>query len=271
MGPRAGALTPAGDQPVNHGPLLLTGGTGRLGRELLTELPRLGVADLEAPGRSDLDITDAENVGLYVTAARPRLVVHAAAYTNVAEAESRRAECWDANVAGTRHLVAAAREVGARFLFVSTDYVFYGDRPGGGYREDDTPGPVRNYYSLTKLVAEESVRAAPGSLVLRTSFRPREWPYPQAFDDLFTSQDYVDVIAPLVAEVVQRYDRGQVPYGTLHVATERKSVFDLARRRSPAVARASRASAKVELPADVSLNTDRWRALRARWAAKVRG
>ena len=256
---------------VTDRPLLLTGGTGRLGRELLTELPRLGVAGLVAPGRAELDITAAENVRAYLAAARPRLIVHAAAYTNVAEAETRRAECWAANVAGTRHLVATAREVGARFLFVSTDYEFYGDRPGGDYREDDTPGPVRNYYSLTKLVAEEAVRSLPGSLVLRTSFRPREWPYPQAFDDLFTSQDYVDVIAPLVAEVVQRYDLGQVPFGTLHVATERKSVYEVAARRAPGVTRAPRASAGVELPADVSLNTDRWRSLRARWAEEVRG
>ena len=93
-------------------------------------------------------------------------------------------------------------------------------------------------------LAEEAARAYPAALVLRTSFRPREWPYETAFDDLYTSQDYVDVIAPLVAEVVYRFDRGEVPYDTLHVATERKSVYELARRRAPDVQRASRASAR---------------------------
>lgn len=251
------------------GPVLLTGGSGRLGRELVTELPRLAVGPLLAPASAELDVTDAEALAAYVAGRRPRLVVHAAAYTDVAGAEANRQACWRVNVEGTRHLVAAARAVGARLLLVSTDYVFYGDQDGavtGGYGEDDTPGPVRNYYALTKLVSEEAAHAYDRALVLRTSFRPREWPYPRAFEDLYTTQDYVDVIAPLVAEVIMRFDRGEVPYRTLHVATERKSVYELAQRRAPEVARASRAEAGVELPADVSLDTRRWQQLRRRWA-----
>lgn len=261
-------MSPDSTPPPASGPLLLTGGTGRLGRELQAELPKLGLTQLLAPSRAELDLTDAHNVSDYLSAARPRLIIHAAAYTNVAQAEVQRQQCWSANVEGTRSVVSAARALGARLLLVSTDYVFYGDQDAasGGYRESDTPGPVRNYYSLTKLVAEEAALGYAESLVLRTSFRPREWPYPQAFDDLFTSQDYVDVIAPLVAEVIYRYDQGQVPHRVLHVATERKSVYELARRRAPGVARASRAGAAVELPSDVTLNTDRWQALRRRWA-----
>lgn len=256
------------------GPVLLTGGSGRLGSELRALLPQLGWHDLLAPRSGQLDVTNAAGVASYAREHLPRLVVHAAAYTNVAQAEEQRDLCWRVNVEGTRNLVAAARSVGAAFVLVSTDYVFYGDArqadgAGAGYREDDTPGPVRNYYSLTKLVAEEAARAYENSLVLRTSFRPREWPYPVAYDDLFTTQDYVDVIAPLVAEVLYRYDLGEVPYPTLHVATDRKSVYDLARRRAPEVGRASRSSSPVELPADVSLNTDRLQELRASWRARA--
>jgi dTDP-4-dehydrorhamnose reductase len=251
--------------------VVLTGGSGRLGRELQVEMLRLSVGELLAPTRAQLDITDRAGVSAYVRALRPRLIVHAAAFTDVAGAEQHRQACWSANVEGTRNLVAAAREAQARLVLISTDYVFYGDQEvgeghGSGYREEDTPGPVRNYYALTKLVAEEAARSYAGALVLRTSFRPREWPYRNAFDDLFTSQDYVDVIAPLVAETVFRHDRGEVPYDTLHVATERKSVYELARRRAPDVTRASRLSANVELPADVSLNTERWQDLLRRWA-----
>lgn len=258
-----------GDQAVSEvsagGRVLLTGGNGRLGRELTRLLPPLLGSELLAPTSAELDVTSAEATTAFVTRERPRLVVHAAAYTDVKGAEEERSECWRVNVEGTRNLVAASREVGAGLVQISTDYVFYGDR--GGYREEDTPGPTRNYYALTKLVAEEAARAHPRSLVLRTSFRPREWPYPRAFDDLFTSQDYVDVIAPLVAEAVARFAAGEVPYRTLHVATERKSVFELARRRAPSVERASKASAGVELPDDVSLDTGRWRALRESWTA----
>ncbi|HZJ09603.1 MAG TPA: sugar nucleotide-binding protein, partial [Trueperaceae bacterium] len=149
----------------------------------------------------------------------------------------------------------------ARLVHISTDYVFWGDR--GHYAEDDVLGPVRNYYALTKLVAEEAARAARAHLVIRTSFRPRRWEHPVAFADLYTSQDYVDVIAPEIAAAVLRCD--DVPYTTLHIATERKSVLDLARRRAPDVGVGQRVDAAVALPEDVSLDTSRWRALKRDW------
>ncbi len=242
--------------PPAAGSLLLTGGSGVLGRELRALLP--GVM---APGSLDLDVTDERRAAQVIASAAPRVVVHCAAYTDVRAAESERERCWLVNVVGTRNVARAAREAGARLVHVSTDYVFFGDR--GGYREDDVPGPVRNYYSLTKLVAEEVVRAQPDSLVVRTSFRPRAWPYPTAFTDLYTSQDYVDVIAPLLVELIAHLD--EVEDDTLHVATERKSVFDLAARRAPGVRRASKAEAGVPLPDDVSLDVERFGRLRAAW------
>lgn len=238
------------------GPILLTGGSGRLGTELRALLP-----DVVAPPRSELDVTDPASVRRALERLEPAVVVHAAAYTDVAGAEREREACWRVNVAGTRNVALAARDTGAGLVHVSTDYVFWGD--AGGYREDDPVGPVRNHYALSKLVAEELARTHGGALVLRTSFRPRAWPYDTAFDDVYTSQDYVDVIAPMLARAIAR--RRDIPHDTLHVATERKSVFELARRRRPDVARGSKASAGVDLPDDISLDTTRWRELCAGW------
>jgi dTDP-4-dehydrorhamnose reductase len=231
--------------------LLLTGGGGRLGRELRPLLP-----DLIAPPRAELDVTDPASVAAAVARHRPDAIVHAAAYTDVARAEVDREACWRVNVAGTRHVLAAAAAV--RVVFISTDYVFWGDR--GGYREADQVGPVRNHYALSKLVGEELVRSHPQHLIVRTSFRARVWPHPVAFTDLFSSQDYVDVIAPEIALLLTHLQR--VDDRVLHVATERKSAFELAQRRAPDVAAASKASAGVALPDDVSLDTARWVALR---------
>ncbi|MDL2342992.1 NAD(P)-dependent oxidoreductase [Deinococcus sp. MIMF12] len=236
--------------------ILLTGGGGRLGAELRALLP--GVV---APSSRELDVTADAQVQAVVQREAPDLIVHAAAYTDVGGAETQREACWQVNVEGTRAVARAANEVGARLLHISTDYVFSGET--GDYREDDPPGPVVNYYALTKLVAEEAARTARHRLILRTSFRPREFQYPVAFSDVYTSQDYVDIIAPLVAQVVRHAP--EIPYDLLHVATERKSVYDLARRRRPDVREGRRAEARVVLPADVSLNTERWTALRAGW------
>ncbi|ACO47033.1 NAD(P)-dependent oxidoreductase [Deinococcus deserti] len=237
--------------------ILLTGGGGRLGTELQALLP-----NIVAPSSRELDVTNSAQVLEMVWCKRPEVIVHAAAYTNVGGAEEDRETCWRVNVEGTRHMAQAANEVGAKLVQISTDYVFSGAQ--GDYRETDIPGPPVNYYALTKLVAEEAARTAGQHLIVRTSFRPREFQYPVAFSDVYTGQDYVDIIAPLVAEAVLH--ALEIPDSVLHIVTERKSVFDLARRRNPAVREGRRADVTVPLPADVSLNTDRWQALRANWA-----
>jgi dTDP-4-dehydrorhamnose reductase len=236
--------------------IALTGARGRLGTELQSLLP--GVTPLLRP---DFDLTRPETVSAALDRRRPRLIVHAAAYTDVAGAEKNRADCWRANVEGTRHLVSEAMRREIPLVHISTDYVFDGVR--GGYKETDELGPVRNYYSLTKLVAEEVVRLHPRHLVIRTSFRPREWPYPSAFEDVFTGQDYVDVIAPEIALAVRHL--GEIPYDTLHIVTERKSVYELARRRKPDVLPGSKKDVAVSLPDDISLDISRWTELKKRW------
>ncbi|MGY2894076.1 SDR family oxidoreductase [Deinococcus sp. UYEF24] len=236
--------------------ILLTGGNGRLGTELQQLIP-----DIVAPGSTELDITDLGIVLDIVRRERPDLIVHAAAYTNVGGAEKDRAKCWTVNVEGTRNMALAANEVGAKLLHISTDYVFDGEQ--GGYKETDTPGPTVNYYSLTKLVAEEAARSAAKHLIVRTSFRPREFAYPVAFSDVYTSQDYVDIIAPQIALVVDHAP--EIEDEVLHIATERKSVYELARRRKPDVREGKKASASVQLPGDVSLDSSRWETIRKGW------
>lgn len=233
--------------------LLLTGGSGRLGTEL-----RYLMSNLVAPPSGEMNITELESVLAFVRQERPNVIVHAAAYTNVGRAETDRQTCWAVNVEGTRHVAKAANEVEAKLVHISTDYVFSGEQ--GNYHENDTPGSVVNYYALTKLVAEEAARAAARHLIIRTSFRPREFAYPVAFSDVYTSQDYVDVIAPQVALAVRH--ALDITDEVLHIAAERKSVFELAKRRKPDVREGMRASASVRLPGDVSLDSGRWHAIR---------
>jgi dTDP-4-dehydrorhamnose reductase len=234
--------------------ILLTGGNGRLGSELKALIP-----GMVAPASGDMDITELDSVLNVVRRERPDLIVHAAAYTNVGGAEQDREQCWAVNVVGTRNMARAANEVGAKLLHISTDYVFGGEQ--GGYTERSTPGPVVNYYSLTKLVAEEAARAASKHLIVRTSFRPREFAYPVAFSDVYTSQDYVDIIAPEIALAIE--NASIIPDELLHIATERKSVYELAKRRRPDVREGRRAEATVTLPGDVSLDSSRWHKVKA--------
>ncbi len=225
-----------------------------MGKELIPQLEARGW-NVTAPPSRDLDITDETAVADALEAAQPDIVLHLAAYTDVAKAEKEREQCWAVNVAGTRHV---ARHAPGRLVHFSTDYVFDGER--GLYTETDAPNPS-NYYSLTKTVAEEAARSARNALIVRTTFKDAVWRYPIAFDDQFTSADFTDVIAAEILSLMLNLDR--VQDDVLHVVTERKSVFELAHRRNPGVQPGSRSSARVHIPPDVSLNNSRWGALKA--------
>lgn len=245
-------------------PLLLTGGSGRLGRELLPLL-----TGAQAPNRAALDVTDQRSVRAYFAAHQPQLVVHAAGYTDVLGAEQQPAECWRVNVQGTRHIAQACFAQGATLVHISSDYVFWGDTDParaarGGYLEHDPTGPTRNTYALSKLAAETEVTRITRALIVRTSFRARAWPYPTAFTDVRTSQAYVDEIAPELALAITHAPR-LIAAGerVLHVVGAATTVFELAQRRKPDVQPASRTQAGVPLPCDIILNRNRWLAWRA--------
>lgn len=147
--------------------LLLTGARGQVGTELMRALPRLG--DVVSFDRASLDIEDPRAVEAAVAAARPDVIVNAAAYTAVDLAESEPQRANAVNVVGPLYLAEAARRFGALLVHYSTDYVFDGAKQGS-YCETDQPSPV-NVYGASKLAGERAVMAtAPRHLVLRTSW-----------------------------------------------------------------------------------------------------
>jgi dTDP-4-dehydrorhamnose reductase len=237
------------DHRVIYGRKLILGGSGVLG----TLLQKL-ITNAVAPSSREVDITDPSSLARALEHHQPEMIVNLAAYTDVAGAEHDHDRCWKVNVNGAQNIITALRNSKTPLVHISTDYVFDGRK--GNYREDDVPGPTRNYYALTKLVAEQIVELHAHQLTIRTSFRPGQWPHPVAFQDLYTSQDYVDLIAPDIALAIERFH--EIPHRILHIATERKSSFDLAKRRRPDVRGGFRRDAPVELPEDISLDVTRW-------------
>lgn len=229
--------------------IFLTGGHGLLGPELRK------LRDYFAPEEHEMDITDLSQVIETVARATPEFVFHAAAYTNVAKAETQWKRCYEVNAIGTRNMITAAREVGATFIYMSTDYVFDGDQPpdSGGYKPDDIPHPI-NWYSTTKLIGEVYAQGYPDHYIIRSSFRPSPWEHPKAVSDMWTTADYLDVIAPLIDKTIGRIIDGRpLPGRIIHLGTPRKSILDLARRRSPNIEAMTRADVSVRLPVDTSL------------------
>ncbi len=233
---------------------LLTGSNGVLGKEIQKYL------DCIALTRNDFDIAEEEEVYRYlrenpwVYDAGISGVIHCAAYTDVsgAEKDDNRQHAIDDNVCGTSNMAhALCYSLDTKMIYMSTDYVYPGNT--GNYKETDRTQPV-NFYAITKLVGEAYARPWK-DLVIRTSFKPSgAWPYPKAFDDIYTSADYVDIIAKKICFLISS---GAI--GIYNVGTERKTVYELAKRRTPTVEPMSRHEIKnVHLPSDVSMNLDKF-------------
>lgn len=146
---------------------LITGAEGQLGRDLMVAA---WPAETEVVGfdRGGLDITNAATVEDVLDGTKPDVIINAAAYTKVDQAELEPEIAEAVNVAGVAHLATWARRAGARLVHVSTDYVFDGTKDGW-YVENDPIAPL-GVYGASKARGEEQARTVDRHLVLRTAW-----------------------------------------------------------------------------------------------------
>lgn len=135
--------------------ILVTGVTGQLGHDVMLELQSRGHEAIGA-ARKDFSLIDFKAARAFVERTHPDAIIHCAAYTAVDRAEDEKDLCMITNGGATRALAAAAKDIGAKFVYLSTDYVF----PGTGetpYETDALKGPT-NAYGLSKLAGETAVQ-----------------------------------------------------------------------------------------------------------------
>lgn len=137
--------------------ILLTGGNGQLGTELRHLLDEKGLKYVSTDAQ-EMDITDEQATLAFIQELKPTVIYHCAAYTAVDKAEDEGKELDEKiNVNGTENVAKAAKAVGAKFVYISTDYVFDGTKKEGVYKETDKPNP-QNEYGRTKLLGEQAVK-----------------------------------------------------------------------------------------------------------------
>src|ERR671911_2441190 len=150
--------------------VLVTGAAGMLGTDLVAAAERAG-HEVVALARADLDVLDAAAVHAAIGAARPGVVVHCAAYTDVDGAEADEAAATALNGDAAGHVAAAARATGAFAVHISSDYVFDG-RATHPYLESAPTAPL-GAYGRSKLAGERAVAAAApgdGHAIVRTAW-----------------------------------------------------------------------------------------------------
>ena len=216
--------------------ILLTGAQGQLGRQLQAKNPGHAITPLS---HKDLDIANLPLVREAVRAARPDLVLNAAAFNEVDRAETDPDAAFAGNSVGPRNLSLAAAENAAAVLHVSTDYVFDGQKTTP-YHEYDRPAPLSSY-GRSKLAGEVAVRELnPRHYVVRTSwvYEPHGNNFPKTLYFLALKHKEVKVVsdvkgsptsaAHLARAILTLIDTGA--FGTYHLAGggPGASWFDLA-------------------------------------------
>ncbi|WP_246120504.1 dTDP-4-dehydrorhamnose reductase [Cohnella terricola] len=211
---------------------MVTGAGGQLGEEIV----RLKGTPYEIIGldRLQLDVTDAAQCMNAVASIKPDIILHAAAYTAVDQAESEPEAAWMVNVAGTSNMAKSAEAVGAKFCYISTDYVFNGNGREP-YREDDLTEP-QTVYGKTKLEGEQAaVQYSSKSFIVRTS-----WVYGKYGNNfvktmlkLASERSSVSVVHDQIGSPTYTYDLGRFlielvqteAYGIYHASNAGKCTW----------------------------------------------
>ncbi|TIT03054.1 dTDP-4-dehydrorhamnose reductase [Mesorhizobium sp.] len=176
--------------------LVVTGRDGQVARSLVERSHARLDFEVVTLGRPELDLAKPETIAPALAIARPDLVVSAAAYTAVDQAEDEPDLAFAVNGAGAGHVAEAAAGLGVPVIHLSTDYVFDGSGEGT-YSEDDEPAP-RSVYGASKLAGEHAVaKANPHHLILRTAwlYSPFGRNFVKTILKLATDRDEIAVVA----------------------------------------------------------------------------
>jgi dTDP-4-dehydrorhamnose reductase len=223
--------------------IFLTGVTGTLGGAVKGEFG--STYELIAPPEEEFDLTFTESIEERVDDARPDLILHCAALTNVDRCETEPLLAEGINHLATRVLAGCARDLRIPMIYISTDYVFDGER--GGYSEDDPTNPI-NIYGETKLRGEMAVRATlKEHYIIRTSWvfghggqgflsnlveHAKKGPL-----KLVTDQTTCPTYAPDLAKVLRAVVEHTPPFGLYHAAGSKGTTPYLFGKRTLEIAR----------------------------------
>lgn len=134
---------------------LITGGSGQLGYDLIKELKKDSQNEIYAPSSLEMNILDKDKVEEIILNFKPDYIFHCAAYTAVDNANIECDKCYNINVLGTANIAHAAKQIDAKVIYISTDYVFNGQKKGE-YYPDDKCEPI-NVYGYTKYLGEQEI------------------------------------------------------------------------------------------------------------------
>ncbi len=194
--------------------VLITGARGKLGRALCTRLNK--EYKIVGVNRNLADITDRKRILDIVINYNPNIIIHTAAYTDVDACQMNPDEAYNVNVGGTENIAHAAQKSNSNLIYISTDYVFDGEK-NGPYKETDLANPI-NIYGKTKLEGEKIIQNIMKKyLIIRTSWlfgegkksfvdsiikKTKQSDVISVVTDKYASPTYTDDLADAIAKLI---------------------------------------------------------------------
>lgn len=224
--------------------ILITGGAGKLGSALLE------VIDNAISGtREKFDFTNEKMVTGFLNS-NPAIntIVHCGAMVSPPKVNEQIDKAIHDNIIGTALLSSICLQRNIRLIYISTDYVFSGEK--GNYNEQDELMP-QNKYAWSKLGGECAVQMLNDFVIIRMSFGPDIFPYKAAFIDQYTSRETASEIVKKIKNIVLSSFKG-----VIHIGGSRKSVYDYALSiGAESIDAISIKDMTVKMPKDTSLDT----------------
>ncbi|KAF0821278.1 dTDP-4-dehydrorhamnose reductase [Cytobacillus firmus] len=146
--------------------ILITGAHGQLGQQLKRKLSETHFVVCQ--GKKELDITHKEEAEERIIHINPEIIIHAAAYTAVDQCEIQKKKAFEVNGIGAGYIAQAASKIGARVIYISSDYVFDGKKQSP-YTEKDETNP-QSIYGMSKWLGEKLVMEFNNGTIIRTSW-----------------------------------------------------------------------------------------------------
>jgi dTDP-4-dehydrorhamnose reductase len=202
---------------INHfdKKIFITGGNGVLGKKLVNYLsPNYKVL---SPSSKDCDILNLNNLTNTINHFQPDVVIHLASFVDTFGCEENIEKAININVIGTLNIVKACLNISCKFVYISSEYVFSGNK--GNYTVEDRLDPI-NVYGKTKSSAEYITSILPNYQIIRAPFIRKT--YPKAFSDQYCSRYFLD-------EAVEKitYNIFNNSQNLVHISSERISLYDL--------------------------------------------
>jgi len=228
---------------IKENKIVVTGGSGRFAQSLKKIKSKYNFI---YPNKKKLNITNTNSILKFLKKAKPKAVLHLAGLSRpMNKHEKNIAQSINLNIIGTANLVSVCSKLNIKMIYLSTSYVYQGDK--GNYKESDPLLPWNNY-AWSKLGGECSVQMYKNSLILRICMTEKPFIHKKAFANVKLNFIFHEDIAKILVKVLNKK-------GIINVGGKTRTIYNFAKQYNPKVKKIFiKKSSKFNFPLNPSMN-----------------